>query len=434
MKKLSLLSVLVAVSGLSTTFALTPAYEYEKVALVLDKWFSNVSIPGEYMTRDVRRKFTEDDFDLTNIPTFNVDHEHGVHTNWLHHTFPNEIFKDVANVRKAKHAIAKLLWRGLSKVKDSAGRLLGAAGIRDNDVENYLIAISRIVQAYEDFFEQIENTFSIGEQMITNPRDVEYGPETNFWSKFRPFISCHHQKRLGPEVGGSKIWCNPDYLEEASNEGATRRYVLSAGSGGDFSYEEYLTKTFSNLVIVTPDCTTFEEQKWSINEAMNSSTVMLPVCLTGEDGRYTTHVHPSLRPKFIRFEDLCKGLNNFFGESFYFTALKVNIEGFEYPLFADVFKNEEKLLKGTKQIHIELHRQGMQRWGLNWNSLVLGELLIAHFYSGGFIPFAAEKWHDSTAASDIAFVNSTWFMISENLAKNKRIYEVHKQFVDEMYL
>ena len=76
----------------------------------------------------------------------------------------------------------------------------------------------------------------------------------------------------------------------------------------------------------------------------------------------------------------------------------------------------------------------MQRWGINWNSLVLGELLIAHFYSGGFIPFAAEKWHDSTAASDIAFVNSTWFMISENLAKNKRIYEVHKQFVDEMYL
>ena len=42
----------------------------------------------------------------------------------------------------------------------------------------------------------------------------------------------------------------------------------------------------------------------------------------------------------------------------------------------------------------------MQAHGLNWNSLVFAELLLAHFFSGGYIPFAQEKWHDSTAAED----------------------------------
>mgnify|MGYP001397067521 CR=1 FL=1 len=102
--------------------------------------------------------------------------------------------------------------------------------------------------------------------------------------------------------------------------------------------------------------------------------------------------------------------------------MKVNIEGFEYPLFADIFSNNpERLLNGVSQIHIEQHRQGMQMFGLNWNSLVFGELLFAHFFSGGFVPFAQEKWHDSTAAQDIAFVNQTWYILSENDARNKDI-------------
>lgn len=33
----------------------------------------------------------------------------------------------------------------------------------------------------------------------------EYGPDTNFWLKFRPYLGCHHTPRLGPELGGAKV-------------------------------------------------------------------------------------------------------------------------------------------------------------------------------------------------------------------------------------
>ena len=66
----------------------------------------------------------------------------------------------------------------------------------------------------------------------------------------------------------------------------------------------------------------------------------------------------------------------------------------------------------------------MQAHGLNWNSLIFAELLLAHFFSGGYIPFAQEKWHDSTAAEDLAFVNQTWFIESENYVKNKILTDV----------
>ena len=50
----------------------------------------------------------------------------------------------------------------------------------------------------------------------------------------------------------------------------------------------------------------------------------------------------------------------------------------------------------------------MQQYGLTWSSLMFGELLFATFIGGGFFPVATEKWHDSSAAKDVLFVNATW--------------------------
>ena len=70
-------------------------------------------------------------------------------------------------------------------------------------------------------------------------------------------------------------------------------------------------------------------------------------------------------------------------------------------------------MRGTAQNHIEMHRLGMQDRGRSWSSLVFGELLFATFFAAGFHPVATEKWHDSTGAQDVLFVNGTWYIESE---------------------
>ena len=65
---------------------------------------------------------------------------------------------------------------------------------------------------------------------------LEYGPETSFWLGFRPSLGCRTLARLGPEVGGPKSWCNHRYL---SSEKHAPRYLLSVGSGDDFTYEDW---------------------------------------------------------------------------------------------------------------------------------------------------------------------------------------------------
>ena len=56
---------------------------------------------------------------------------------------------------------------------------------------------------------------------------------------------------------------------------------------------------------------------------------------------------------------------------------------------------------------------GMQDRGLDFNSLVFSELLFATFMSGGFHPVSFEKWHDSSACTDVVFVNQTWWLEGE---------------------
>ena len=95
-------------------------YQYEHL---INNFFSNefVKIPGTYMTENYRNDNNNfvNDFNLNTVPTYNVNHKNGVKTNWLHHTYPNEIFNTPSNVEKAKKAIEHLLWKGLSKLKDT---------------------------------------------------------------------------------------------------------------------------------------------------------------------------------------------------------------------------------------------------------------------------------------------------------------------------
>jgi hypothetical protein len=44
---------------------------------------------------------------------------------------------------------------------------------------------------------------------------------------------------------------------------------------------------------------------------------------------------------------------------------------------------------------------------------MFGELLFATFMSAGFHPVFTEKWHDSSAAQDVVFVNATFYLQSE---------------------
>ena len=111
----------------------------------LEKWFEDIRIPGGYMSIEHRNDKANFIDNLNTIPTYNLNHPNGVRTNWLHHTFPNEIFNDANHVKKSKRAIEKLLWKGLSKLKDTVLTLV--SGHRPFDfesVQHYLISTKQL--------------------------------------------------------------------------------------------------------------------------------------------------------------------------------------------------------------------------------------------------------------------------------------------------
>lgn len=182
---------------------------------IVNKYYNLIKIPGDYMDKEYREDNNNFANDLNAIPTYNTNHQYGVHTGWLHHTYPNEIFNLPSNVEKAKNTIEKLLWKGLSKLKDSILKLLNTIKADSSKterqklriMENYIVAMKQVINSYNDYYIQVCNTFELGSDIINKPKDNEYGPETNFWIHFRGYLTCFHQKRLGPEVGGQKIWC-----------------------------------------------------------------------------------------------------------------------------------------------------------------------------------------------------------------------------------
>ena len=83
-------------------------------------------------------------------------------------------------------------------------------------------------------------------------------------------------------------------------------------------------------------------------------------------------------------------------------------------------RDPDNNLRGNSQINIEMHRMGMHDYshakgfsGRDYNSLLFGELLFATFMSGGYHPVFVEKWHDANAATDVVWVNQTWWLETE---------------------
>ena len=166
------------------------------------------------------------------------------------------------------------------------------------------------------------------------------------------------------------------------------------------------------VTVVTTDCFTLTEEAVIDALGAKGKIIALPICLAGEDPGYVSFVHSPAKEGFTGYPQMMKRLKADHAID-HFDLIKCNIEGYEYPLFAEVFREPDVNLKGTAMIHLEMHRMGMQDRGLEYNSLVFGELLWATFLSGGFHAVSMEKWHDSTAASDFLWVNQTWWLQGE---------------------
>ena len=362
--------------------------------------------------------------------------------NWPH-TTPNQYFheKKQKNLDEARNAIAWNLRRGVSRLEDTIAHQLEQSKENSHEMSHVLLLGRRALQSFESFWKQAQWTFDYGKRQTEwHDEWKEYGPETNFWLKFRPTLTCSETYRMGPEIGGAKTWCNGRSL--------TPKLILSAGSGDDFLYEHLVAKKWKGVTIVTTDCYQFDKATnvMAFDKSLGeeggadagadadadagadgsgsvSQILVLPVCLTGGEtttmSQYVQLVPPHLRSKFVSFKGMLKQLKNEVMKSEnelkqdYFDLIKCNIEASEYPLFADVFRNVDVNLKGTHQINMEMHRMGMHSKGLNFHSLIFMELLFSHFYSGGYHPIFTEKWHDQNAAQDVVWVNQTSWMESE---------------------
>ena len=380
-------------------------------------WLDASSIPGAYTTPAERISTSSHPGDLTHTRIF-FDGPLGATTTpsraWPH-TKPNPVYSRNATARaQFVDAVAFLLRRGMSRLQDTVLSFLETVSAAQ--VEQLLAHARRALDSFEDFWASVRWTVAYGPRQTewhVDEEQKEYGPETNFWSKFRPTLTCHHAPRLGPELGGAKAWCNP-------HAWPSPKAILSAGAGDDMMYETIAAAMWPGVTIVTPDCYQFHEAARVAPPEWNGSQVLLlPLCLTGEDDAYVALAPPRLREKFVTYPAMLAALRERHGVDG-FDFVKCNIEASEYPLFAHVFRDVDANLAGTAQINIEMHRMGMHDGdgdtpggGRDFNSLLFMQLLWATFLSGGFHPVFVEKWHDRNAAEDVVWVNQTWWLGGE---------------------
>lgn len=356
------------------------------------KWATSTGIPGNYLPAIDRLGPVPGDLGDYGFPTKNETIVQNIHY------FPKRV-----RIKRVLKTVATLLYRGMSRMQDVSVKQLELLNDA-TQIDPLLVSVRKVFNSYMEFWRSVSWTVRYGTRQVDlwNPEDMEFGPETNFWLKFRPTLHCYQASRLGPELGGHKIWCNPHHFEASS-----RHFVLSLGSGNDFSYENAVFGMWPESTVVTADCTTFWRAGMSSFNANRSQHVIIPKCLDS----YTKNDRVTY-PQMMR-----ELLHMFPGLSVdRFDIMKLNIEGYEYPLLGHMFQDSDIYFRGTAQVQIEIHRPGMQGYGLNFHSLIFGQLLVATFMSGGFHPVAIEKWHDSTACSDIVFVNQTWFLESEQAA------------------
>jgi hypothetical protein len=363
----------------------------------LDSWVRDSPIPTEPIQG-------WPDWDLADLKVYELDNVLSGPRQLMSWARPPRKFDSRPEREELHLVIAKLLRKALERTRQAAAAQLAVAAPEDVDI--LLSSTRALFDSIEDFYHQAASAINLGWSQIdpTQGDYNEYGPETNFWLKFRPYLHCKHTPRLGPETGGQKAWCNPEYLQEVVKP----RFLMSAGSGDDFSYEDFVLEAFPNLNAFVADC--FSQHD---GNARDGRMHYIPQCLHGDDPGDAGWMKE--KDKFVSLPEMAAGLRDRFGDSLgfeNFDLIKANIEAYEYPLFGYAMKDPDEHMKHTVQIHLEMHRLGMAD-GCTWSSLMFGELLFATFMSAGFHPVFTEKWHDSSAAQDVVFVNATFYLQSE---------------------
>ncbi len=348
-------------------------------------------------------------WDLGSVPAFDREHLAAEPRGLLLHAQPPRAFFSRASREQAVLVVAKLLRAALERASRGAAAVLRAAPARDADL--VLASARALFDSVEDFYHQAVAALHAGwHQLDPAVKEWrEYGAETNFWLRFRPYLQCKRSPRLGEEVGGYKAWCNPEFLFGEHGAARKPRNIFSAGSGDDFSYEDFVLRVLPQATVFTADC--FAED--TSGGGFGPRLVFVPECVHGGDQGDISMLEPEMRAKFTTLPRLIRKLRAQRPGFDTFELIKANIEAYEYGTFATALRDADEDMRGTAQIHIEMHRLGMQDRGRSWSSLVLGELLFATFFAAGFHPVATEKWHDSTGAQDVLFVNGTWYIESE---------------------
>lgn len=153
-----------------------------------------------------------------------------------------------------------------------------------------------------------------------------------------------------------------------------------AGTGRDPSFEDFLLEALPNTAIVHADCLQGPR-------LYNQDKIQhVDRCLHGDDQGDTVHLPQDKRDKFVSLRELKKT-----SEVDNFNIIKANLDAYEYSAFGAALRDADHVLADTHQIHLEMHRFRSDTTTRAWNSLCLGELLFASFFSAGFIPVAAEQ-------------------------------------------
>ncbi|KXZ48598.1 hypothetical protein GPECTOR_26g501 [Gonium pectorale] len=151
------------------------------------------------------------------------------------------------------------------------------------------------------------------------------------WDRFKlfqPFITCPPERplrRVGPQGDGGKWLCDPG-PERAPCA------VLSLGSNMDFGFEHAILSE-TPCRVVTADCTVNGDK-------LGDRHTFLRACVGGFD-------HAIADPKILTYSDMMRrgGLDAV-------TILKIDVEGYEYPVLAEWKESSRGL---PDQISIELH-------------------------------------------------------------------------------
>lgn len=376
---------------------------HAKAIETVRKWAEDSTIPlSDHVTKQLA------DYPLANIEKHCRDNRDGYAHCAHERTFNDE------DAQQALEDIGGLLRRGLNRLVGTAVALLEGGTVEDSEVQFVLTRVRAIQHSFEDFWTQAQLSWAQGPSQLENlPEHAEYGPETNFWLKFRPYLLCSRVARLGPELGGVKNWCNPEWFQK---DGNLPKAILSAGSGAEFMYEDFAMAHFPDAKVVVFDCYFPRDSAFNDPNTVRDPDKLkyVELCLSGKQHMDSDQklYSKKMAEKFQPFDTIMEKVEKDFAIGS-FDLHKVNIEAYEYPFYGDILQDPDKHLANTKQIHMEMHRKGMQRHGLSWTSMIYLELLYATFMSAGFHSVSSEHWFDSTAAQEVTLVNQTWFLESE---------------------